>query len=439
MHSSNNCSAAILDSLSEGVVTINRDFRIDFFNLAAEKITGFKREEVFGKSCQKVFHYAYCETECPIAHVLKTGQDLFDLDSRLINRNGKNIPIRLNATILRDEKEKPVGGVISFRPVVREEVLPADGETHSFFGMIGKGKGMRELFEMISEISYSDATVLIQGETGTGKEMVASAIHMTNSRRESPLVKVNCSVLPSQLLASELFGHVKGAFTDAKHDRTGRFELAHKGTIFLDEIADVPLEVQAQLLRVLQDGTFERLGESETRKVDVRVIAATNVNLGNAIRNGKFREDLYYRLNVIPIQILPLRERNEDLLHLARHFIRKYAPRYQKNICDIEEDAFQVLMKHRWPGNVRELENVIEFACIHSKKNRSLTLDSLPPHLRELQDGVNNANLLQISEMKAGQLISLLERHNWNQTEVARQLGVNRTTVWRNIKRLGIR
>ncbi|GAB4367656.1 MAG: sigma 54-interacting transcriptional regulator [Calditrichia bacterium] len=430
----------ILDSLSEGVITINKDFQITFFNLAAEKITGLKRAEVTGKSCQAVCKYAFCETECPIALVLKNDKNLFDFQSQMRGRDGRTLQVRLNVAVLKDEQENPVGGVMSFRPMEKPDRFSDEEEVHGFFGMIGKSKSMQELFDLISEISFSDATILIQGETGTGKEMVANAIHATSKRREYSFIKVNCSVLPPHLLASELFGHCKGAFTDARRDRIGRFEVAHQGTIFLDEVAEIPLEMQPQLLRILQDGTFERLGESETRQVDVRVIAATNRNIEQAIRQGKFREDLYYRLNVIPIHVPPLRERKEDLPYLVRHFIRKYAPIYKKNITDVDEDVFQIFFQHDWPGNIRELENVIEFTCIRTKKNTSLCVCGLPPYLREKYAASENCGkVFSLADLKADQLISLLERHNWNQTKVAELLGVNRTTIWRKIKRLGIK
>jgi len=431
----------ILDSLTEGVIALDKNFNIIFYNHAAEKITGLTKSEVIGKKCSEICKSASCKIDCPIVRVLETRNPVIDFDAFIFNKSGNSLPIRLNASILLNHHKQPIGGIFSFRRILN--ALRSNHYLHNeqnFYGIIGRSEPMKEIFTLIKEISQSSAPILIQGETGVGKEMVANAIHKTSARRDYPFLKVNCSVLPEQLLASELFGHVRGAFTDAKSDRIGRFELAHRGTIFLDEISDMPFHMQAQLLRVLQDGTFERLGESKTRKTDVRVISATNTDLSDAIKTGAFRSDLYYRLNVIPIYIPPLRERLDDLQILLPHFIQKYAALYGRNIVDIDADALNLLMQHDWPGNIRELENVIEFSCIRSKKERSICLCGLPPYLRK---GVicpeNRKNKIVISQLKSEQLITLLEKHNWNQTQVAKILGVNRSTVWRRLKTLGLR
>jgi len=303
----------------------------------------------------------------------------------------------------------------------------------NFFGIIGRGKAMQDIFSLIEEIADSDATVLIQGESGTGKELVANAIQATSKRKSKPFVKVNCAVFPETLLASELFGHIKGAFTDAFKDRIGRFELANEGSIFLDEIAEMPLQTQVQLLRVLQEGTFERVGESITRKADVRVIAATNLKINEALKINKLREDLYYRLNVIPIVIPPLRERREDIPYLVNSFIKEYSKVYNKVIDDIEDNALDVLMNYDWPGNVRELENVIEYVIVRSK-NETIRLENLPS---SIGSSINNEN--RVSEFKRenpSELLQLLEKHKWNKTKVAEELGIGRTTLWRILKNL---
>lgn len=432
---------SILDSLTEGVIALDKNFNIIFYNHAAEKITGLTKSEVIGKKCSEICKSASCKIDCPIVKVLETRNPVIDFDAFIFNKSGNSLPIRLNASILFNHHKQPIGGIISFRRILN--ALRSNHYLHNeqnFYGLIGRSEPMKEIFILIKEISQSSAPILIQGETGVGKEMVANAIHKTSARRDYPFLKVNCSVLPEQLLASELFGHVRGAFTDAKSDRIGRFELAHRGTIFLDEISEIPIHMQAQLLRVLQDGTFERLGESKTRKTDVRVISATNTDLSDAIKTGAFRSDLYYRLNVIPIYIPPLRERLDDLQILLPHFIQKYAALYGRNIVDIDADALNLLMQHDWPGNIRELENVIEFSCIRSRKERSICLCGLPPYLRK---GVicleNQKNKIVISQLKSEQLINLLEKHNWNQTQVAKILGVNRSTVWRRLKTMGLR
>ncbi len=255
----------------------------------------------------------------------------------------QSLPIKLNAAVLYNENSEPVGGVISFRDVSELEAIKKNLEKRTqFHGIIGHSKSMLEIYDLIEELNDSDAPVFIKGESGTGKELVANAIQETSSRKNEPFVKINCSVFPSHLLASELFGHVKGAFTDAVKDRPGRFEIADKGTLFLDEVAEMPLQMQLQLLRVLQEGTFERVGESITRYADVRVIAATNINIQEALQQGKFREDLYYRLNVIPIEIPPLRDRLEDIVPLIDHFLNKFSLLYKKSIKDVEDDVLDI-------------------------------------------------------------------------------------------------
>ncbi len=316
----------ILDSLGEGLFTVDHEFRVRTFNRAAEKILGLKRNEILGDFCKNVFKANRCLEECPIRKVLETGQNIFDLEGILSNISGRRIPVKLNAAVLKDEDGEPIGGVVSFRDMSHLEEIQKNLLTKSnFHGIIGQHKSMQEIYNLIEEVADSDSSVLIQGESGTGKEMIANAIQKTSRRRNKSFVKVNCSVFPPALLASELFGHVKGAFTDAVKDRIGRFELADQGTIFLDEIAEMPLQMQVQLLRVVQEGTFERIGESITRKVDVRVIAATNKNIRQEMISGRFREDLFYRLNVIPIYVPPLRERKSDIPHLVQFFIKKFS------------------------------------------------------------------------------------------------------------------
>lgn len=431
-------TSEILDSLSEGVITIDRDFNITFLNKAAKDFIGVKGEKVIGKKCKEVCRSEFCESECPIYLVLKSGKNIYDFHSFIATKQNNKTPIILNASILRNGSQKPVGGVISFRDASKENASVTQSYKHEFYGIIGKSKVMTSIFELIREIENSDASVLIQGETGTGKELITNAIQKTSQRKDAPFVKVNCAVLPPQLLASELFGHVKGAFTDAKQDRIGRFETANGGTIFLDEIAEMPISMQTQLLRILQDGTFERLGESKTRKLDVRIIAATNVNINEALKNKTFRSDLFFRLNVIPIIVPALRERKEDIPYLIDYFIHKYNQIYKKNIQEIDEDALDILINHSWPGNIRELENIIEFAFIRSKKNNSICICGLPQYLRDVYECPSETPKIKISDLKAEHFIRLLEKHSWNQSKVAEILGVNRTTIWRQLKALGI-
>jgi Nif-specific regulatory protein len=341
---------------------------------------------------------------------------------------------------MKDENNIPTGGVITFRDISLfkqvEDIIKAETQYH---GMVGKNNVLKEIYELIMEISDSDAHVLITGETGTGKELVANAIQATSKRKNQNFVKINCSVIPPNLLASELFGHAKGAFTDAKSERIGRFELADKGTIFLDEIAEMPLQMQTQILRVIQEGTFERLGESITRKTDVRIITATNINLEDAIAEGNFRRDLYYRLSVLPIEVPPLRKRKDDIPLLVDYFIRKFAFVYKKKILGIDESALDVLINWTWPGNIRELENALEYAIIKSKNETYLNIHDLPARINEKAGNNKSENKNHnIVGHNNTQLVELLNIYKWNKTKVAEILGVDRTTLWRRLKALGI-
>jgi PAS domain S-box-containing protein len=427
----------ILDSLAEGVFTVDNNFKINFFNDAAERITGLIRMNVIGSFCKDIFKSELCGSKCPIATVLEKGKSVFDLESQIQNSNGDVIPIRLNAALIRNKSLEPSGGVISFRDMsAYKEIKKYLEHQTQFYGIVGISKPMREIYNLISEIANTDATVFIYGETGTGKEMVADAIHSTSERKSKKFVKVNCSVLPPQLLASELFGHAKGAFTDAVKERVGRFEFADGGTILLDEVAEMPLQMQLQLLRVIQEGTFERLGESVTRKVNVRIIASTNINLRTAIEKGSFREDLFYRLNVIPIEVPPLKCRKEDIPLLVSHFLKKYSLYYKKEFSDFDDKSYEIFNLYDWPGNIRELENSIEYAVIRSKPNETICACNLPLHLKGEYTckGVKNDQ----SDINNSELLKLLEEHRWNKSKVAKELGINRSTLWRRLKSIGV-
>jgi len=425
----------ILDSVGEGLLTVDKNFKVNFFNKAAEQITGYDRKEVLGQFCKYVFKCELCESRCPIGIILETGNNLYDYMSCIEVKDGRRKPIKLNAAILKNDTEEPAGGVISFRDLSELEAIKKDHKTLTTYqGIIGHGKAMQQIFELITEISDSDAAVLIQGESGTGKELIANAIQNTSQRKSKPFVKINCAVFPENLLASELFGHIKGAFTDAIKDRPGRFEIADGSTIFLDEIAEMPHQTQVQLLRVLQEGTFERVGESITRKTNVRVIAATNVNVANALKSGKLREDLYYRLNVIPVHIPPLRERIEDIPYLVNHFINEYAHLYKKDLKEISDSALQVLVNYSWPGNVRELENVIEYAVVRTKAGENIKKENLPFGLITV-DSAPAEKKPEFKPDNPAEVLRLLEKHKWNKTRVAEELGIGRTTLWRVLRK----
>ena len=429
----------ILESIGEGVFTVDKDFKINYFNRAAEKITGFSKDEVIGKFCKHIFKSKLCYTDCPIALVLKSNKNIYDFQSSIATKSETSTPIKLNAAVLYNEEREPTGGIITFRDTSEIENIKRDLEkdTH-FHGVVGASKHMQETFSLIKEITDSSAPVFIHGESGTGKEMIADAIQKTSVRVGKPFIKINCAVLPPQLLASELFGHVKGAFTDAVKDRVGRFEMADGGTVFLDEVAEMPQQTQIQLLRVLQEGTFERVGESTTRKTDVRIIAATNINIEKALSDGKFREDLFYRLNVIPIEIKPLRDRKVDIIPLTTHFINKFNLVYKKEINDISDEAIDILENYKWPGNIRELENVIEFAYVRTKMSEGITAAKLPSAVktRVTSGNYKEDDIPVVSGPPA--IIKTLEKHKWNKTSAAKELGMGRTTLWRKLKELGI-
>lgn len=430
----------ILDSLSEGVITLDKELKISFVNLAAQRITGLDTNEISGKLCKTVFRCEFCKTGCPICRMLETGNSIFNFDTKINTKENKEIEIKINATILKDENTKPVGAVISFKDLSNvknlEKIL---NENSDFYGIIGKSEQMKEIYKLILEISDSDAPVLIQGETGTGKELVANAIKATSKRKRNPFLKINCAVFPQDLLASELFGHIKGAFTSAETNRVGRFELANTGTIFLDEISEMPIQMQAHLLRILQDGTFERIGDSKTRSTDVRIISATNQNVEQAILDNKLREDLFFRINVVPITVPPLRKRKEDIPLLVNHFIRKFSISYNKSIIDIDKEALNLLINYDWPGNIRQLENAIEYAFVRSHSNLNICECSLPSYLRasikcdNYEYSVKHRNYISV-----GKLLKLLDDNGWNRSKVADILGVNRTTIWRKIKEFGL-
>ena len=306
---------------------------------------------------------------------------------------------------------------------------------YSFGNILGKNSRMQEIYEFISDIANTDSTVLIQGESGTGKELIARAIHFNSHRKTKPFVVANCSAYSQNLLESELFGHEKGSFTGAIRRKVGRFELAHGGTIFLDEIGEVSPPTQILLLRVLQDHRFERVGGEETLEVDVRVIAATNKNLMEEMKKGTFREDLYYRLNVIPIFVPPLRERKDDIPLLASHFLQKFTHEKKKEVASISPEVMETLLAHSWPGNVRELENILEHAIIIAKKDQILPKD-LPQHF--LQKPLPAQQLVSLQDYERSLILRTLKETNWNKHQTSKRLKINRSTLYGKMKRYGL-
>ena len=444
----------IIDSMAEGVFTLDREGTITSWNPAMEAITGYAAAEAIGKTCE-VMQFNRCfRKSCPTNHkecgIYRQGGTVAK-ECVLRHKDGHDVPVIKNARVVRDENDSVIGVVETLTDLSElkkarreaEEAVRRLGELHRLDNIIGKSAAMQDLFTAIRSAAASTASVLIQGESGTGKELVAGAIHYRSAQRDRPFVTVNCSALSETLLESELFGHVRGAFTGAVRDRKGRFEEADGGTVFLDEIGEISPFIQVKLLRVLQEREIERVGESKRRSIDIRVIAATNRDLAQLVRSGGFREDLYYRLKVFPITIPPLRRRRDDLPLLVRHFIDIYNQRTGKDIRDVDRDAMQVMMAHRWPGNVRELENAIEHAFVLCRGNR-IELADLPAELREPggQTGAPDGPVAAATDrgrnkrkIDREELVGLLESCDWNKAEAARRIGVSRTAVWKYMKK----
>jgi len=428
----------ILDSITDGVFTVDLDFRITLFNRAAERITGVARGAAIGRHCWEVLKASICEGQCALGETIKTGEPIVCKALFVINSSGESVPISVSTALLRDEDGEVIGGVETFRDLsLVEELKKKVEQRYTFADIISQNKRMLELFDIIPAVAESDSTVLIEGESGTGKELFARAIHDLGPRRDGPLVVVNCGALPDTLLESELFGHKKGAFTDASFDRKGRFALAEGGTLFLDEIGDVSPAMQARLLRVLQEKTYEPLGSSQTVKANVRIIAATNRDMRELVEKGVFRQDLYYRVNVVNLRLPPLRERKKDIPYLIDHFITRFNRLKTKNIAGISPDALAILMRLDFPGNIRELENIIEHSFVLCT-GKIILPQHLPAYLqpRTASEAPPYSGTLRDIEDKL--ILDVLQRNGGNRLATARELGIHKTTLWRKMRRLGL-
>jgi PAS domain S-box-containing protein len=430
----------ILDSITEGVFTVDREWRIISFNRAAEEITGIPRSRAIGQPCKEILRANICEGKCALAETIRTGEPIICKRVTLLDAKGQQKPINITTALLKDEKGNVVGGVETFRDLSRIEKLQKEIQRkYEVADIVSCSHSMRKLFDILPGIAESSSTVLIEGESGTGKELIARAIHSMSRRKRRPFVAINCGALPDTLLESELFGYMAGAFTDAKKNKPGRFALAEGGTLLLDEIGDVSPAMQARLLRFMQEKVFEPLGSVEPVKSDVRVIAATNKNLSRLVKDGSFREDLYYRINIVKMEVPPLRDRMEDVPLLAAHFIERFNSLQDKEITGITEDALACLMAHDFPGNIRELENIIErvFVLCHSGEIERV---HLPQGICTVSPG-NGPPSGQASfrQMEATFLMNALRRHNWNRTRTAEALGIHKTTIFRKIKSLGLK
>ncbi len=430
----------ILESISDGVFTVDMDWRVTSFNRAAEEITGIPRQEAVGRLCSEVFRSSMCELECALRRTMETGTPVIGQSGFVVDSEGNRIPISVSTAVLRDSKGHIVGGAETFRDLSEVEALRQELEGRSRIGdLVSRSPLMQKIFEVLPAVAASPSTVLILGETGTGKELMARTIHSLSPRREGPFIAVNCGALQDTLLESELFGYKAGAFTGATRDKPGRFALAKGGTLFLDEIGEVSPALQVRLLRVLQERTYEPLGATRSETADVRVVVATNTDLAEQVRKRAFREDLYYRVNVVRVELPPLRRRKEDIPLLVEQFIARFNRLQQKSIKAVSAEALSLLMAHAWPGNIRELENMIERSFILCNEG-FISIEHLPEELtargraRESDSKMRTAREL----LEAQSIRSALERNAFNRLATAKELGIHKSTLFRKLKKLGI-
>ncbi|MGI6393165.1 MAG: sigma-54 interaction domain-containing protein [bacterium] len=432
---------SILESISDGVFTVNLDWKVTFFNKAAEKITGIKREEAIGKFCHEVFKSNMCETECALRKTINSGNPVINKTGFIINSSGKEIPVSVSTAVLYDDDGNIAGGAETFRDLSEIEALRKElTGKYSTFDIITNAPCMKTVLDLIPSISASSSTVLIEGETGTGKELYAKAIHEMSDRTDKPFYGINCAAFPETLLESELFGYSKGAFTGADKNKKGWFSVASDSTLFLDEIGEISPMVQTKLLRVLQERTFEPVGSTETEKTDARIIVATNKNLKSLVDEGKFREDLYYRVNVIRVELPPLRKRVSDVHLLSLHFLEKYNRLLKKNVLRFSPQALAALISYDWPGNVRELENVVERAVVLSNSSE-ISSELFPKELFHAEEErPQKAKLATVKKMTQISFITnSLATNNFNVAKTAKALGIHKTTLYRMIERFDIK
>jgi len=433
---------AIFNSNIEGTFTIDNDWNITSFNTSAEKMTGFKKLEAIGKKCWNIFNSSLCRNGCHMEQTIKNGKPMLGNELEIIQKGGKNIPIRVNSVVLINNKNENIGAVETFIDISEIRNLSAHlNEYFTYENIVGRNKEMKQIVSVLESVSQTDTSVLVTGESGTGKELAARAIHLESSRKTGPFIAVNCSAFAESLLESELFGHEKGAFTGAIKTKIGRFELAQGGTLFLDEIGDLSIAVQTKLLRVLETHEFERVGGNKSIKMDTRIIAATNKNLSEEISTKRFREDLFYRINVINIHLPPLRERMDDIPLLVNHFIKSFNKKFNKSIRQFSSSSFDLILDYNWPGNIRELENAIEH-CFVLCNGEVIQVECLPKRIREFNE---QASVLGYSSRQKGfketekeLIISVLEKNNHNRPKAAKELNIDPSTLWRKMKKHNI-
>ncbi len=429
----------ILNSIADGVFTVDRQWRITSFNRAAERITGMSAAEAIGRRCSDVFHANICERGCALRQTLKTGCEQIDLPARILDRQGRSIPISVSTAAMHDDEGNLLGAVETFRDLSAIEQLRREiTNRYTFEDIVGKSEAFQKIFAILPDIAESESTVLIEGPSGSGKELLARAVHNLSTRSNEPYVVVNCGTLPANLFESELFGYVQGAFTDAKRSKPGRIALAERGTIFFDEVAELPPPTQVKLLRVLQEREYEPLGGTKTLKANVRVVAATNRKLAAMVSEDQFRDDLYFRLAVIRLNIPPLCKRRGDIPLLVDHFVQRFNAKRGKRIAGVTPAVMEALMRHDFPGNVRELENIIEYGFVlchngtidlHHLPEDVIPLDECPEGTREEQP----PSQLQLAEVEV--IRNALKANRGHLGKTAQALQISRTTLWRKMKK----
>ena len=439
VNSLTNQHSLILDSLAEGVFTVDINWRITSFNRAAERITGVSRSEALGKPCFEVFRTDVCETGCVLRRTIDTRIPLTNIPVYIYRADKKRIPISVSTTLLENADGRIIGGVETFQDISAfKELKKTLLKEYSFEDILSKNEHMMKLFAILPQVAESNSTVLIEGDSGKGKELVARAIHNRSQNRKGHFIAVNCGALPDTLIESELFGYRAGAFTDARHDKPGRFAMAQNGTILLDEIGDIPPAAQIRLLRVLQEKVYEPLGSNKSVATNARIIATTHRKLDRLVREGKFREDLYFRINVFRITLPPLAERKGDIPLLVEHFIKRFNHHKGKSVTGIAREALAALMLHNWPGNVRELENAVEHAFVLCSDD-IIRMKDLSENLMLPTDPGHLPKRLSLLDVEKIAILQALQRNNGRKVATAKELGIDKNTLRRKILRLGIR
>ncbi len=431
----------ILESIAEGVFTVDHNWRIMTFNRAAEEITGTPRSDAIGRYCWEVFRSNMCEGACALKRTMKEGKSFVSSSTYIINSRQQRVPITVSTSPLKNEQGEILGGVETFRDhSLVEELRRELSGSFTMGDMVSRSKAMKKIFNILGQVAESDSTVLIEGDTGTGKELLASALHSLSGRKDQPFIAINCGALPDTLLESELFGYKAGAFTNADKDKPGLFQAAGQGTILLDEIGDTSAAFQVRLLRVLEEKEFQPLGGVEKVKTATRIIAATNRDLGAMVEKGEFRRDLFYRINIIRLHLPPLLERMEDIPLLVERFIKKMNALRGRAISEVGTEAMALLLSHDYPGNIRELENIIEHAFVLCHEGK-IGVAHLPAYLlhQKKEMGVDRSSMaINLQTTEAEVIVQALRRHGYNRLAAARDLGIHKSTLFRKLKKYRI-